>query len=95
MEIQKNITNKIQLVFNIIILVIAIGAYIYGAGKLTASIQSNTIAIQKNTATIQRNEAQITLLRINKAETNNEIKNMNDKLSEISSDLKKLLQKSK
>jgi len=91
----KNITGKIQLGINIGIILFAVFGYIYGAGKITASIQQNTSAIQKNTTTIQKNQAEIIILRIEKAETKNEIKNMNEKLFEISSDVKQLLQKTK
>ena len=86
-----NFFNKANIIIPTLLFLIMIGTYLYGAGKITACIQQNTVVIQKNTSEIQKNSAEIVKLKEYKAETATEIKNINNKLSDIHRDVKELI----
>lgn len=85
--------EKANLVLPSALFLITLMTFIFTAGKLTESINHNTAAIQNNTVQIQKNSAEIMTLKEYKASSETELKNMNEKLCEISSDVKELLKK--
>lgn len=66
-----------------------------GFGQLMSQIQNNTIAIQANTKAIVSIRDDLNNTKVENATIKADLKNMNNKICEISMDVKELLKKSK